>query len=41
MAHQFPQTLVLGIDVAPIPLDTSGFPPNISFELGLSAYLSD
>ncbi|KAG8825270.1 hypothetical protein FRC17_008769, partial [Serendipita sp. 399] len=33
MAHRFPHCTVLGIDLAPTPLDTSFFPPNLSFEI--------
>ncbi|KAG8825267.1 hypothetical protein FRC17_008766 [Serendipita sp. 399] len=33
MANRFPHCTVLGVDIAPTPLDTSCFPPNLSFEI--------
>ncbi|PVF94115.1 S-adenosyl-L-methionine-dependent methyltransferase [Serendipita vermifera] len=43
MARRFPHAFVLGVDVAPPPMDTSVFPPNLQFEiddvnLGLSHF---
>jgi hypothetical protein len=33
VATRFPQAEVLGIDLAPVPLDPAGFPPNVAFEI--------
>ncbi|KAG8825269.1 hypothetical protein FRC17_008768 [Serendipita sp. 399] len=33
MAHRFPHCTVLGVDLAPTPMDQATFPPNLSFEI--------
>jgi hypothetical protein len=33
MARRFPHASVLGVDLAPPPVDTGGFPPNLQFEI--------
>ncbi|KAG8798943.1 hypothetical protein FRC16_006183, partial [Serendipita sp. 398] len=33
MATRFPHCTVVGVDVAPTPLDAASFPPNLSFEI--------
>ncbi|PVF94106.1 S-adenosyl-L-methionine-dependent methyltransferase [Serendipita vermifera] len=33
MARRFPHASVLGVDLAPPPVDTGGFPPNLRFEI--------
>jgi SAM-dependent methyltransferase len=43
MAHRFPHASVLGVDLAPPPMDTGAFPRNLQFEiddinLGLSHF---
>lgn len=33
VARRFPHASVKGVDVAPTPLDTTAFPPNLEFEI--------
>lgn len=33
MANRFPHAIVQGVDLAPIPMDSTFFPPNVHFEL--------
>lgn len=34
MAQRFPHCAVKGVDLAPVPLDTAAFPPNLDFVRG-------